>query len=103
MALRCVEGSLVSSVPLPLEVCFKHRGQRGHHSLESFNKLLVKSKQPNKLSNFKNGGWRRPISKDLDLFGVHVYSISIDGVSAKGYSSLEERGFVDAGKRLVLT
>ena len=88
---------------LPLEVRLKHRGQRGCDSLEPFDKLLVKSTQPDKLSNLMNGGGRRPTPNDLDLFGVHVYSILISGVSAKGYLTLEERGFIDAGKQLVST
>ena len=87
--------------PFPLEVCLKHRGQRGWDSLESFDKLLVKSTQSNELSNFMNRSWRRPTSNDLDLFEVHVYSIFVDDVSAEGYSTLEERGFIDAGKELV--
>ena len=34
----------------------------------------------------------------LIFSGVHVYSVSIDNVSAEGYSTLEECGFIDAGK-----
>ena len=89
--------------PLPLEVCLEHCGQRGCNSLQPFDKLLVKSTQSDELSNFMIGSRRRPISNDLDLFGVHVYSISVDDVSTEGYSTLEERGFFDAGKELVLT
>ena len=100
--LQLIGGSLLYSCPLPLEVCLKHRGQRGRHSLDSFDKMLVTSTQPDKLLNFINGGWQRPTSNDLH-YGVHVYSIFIDDVSAKGYSSLEEGGFIDAGKRLVST
>ena len=81
-----------------LEICLKHRGQRGCDSLEPFEKLLVKSTQPGKFSNFMNRGGRRPTSNILDLFGLHVYSIFIDDVSAKGYSTLEECGFIDAGE-----
>ena len=88
--LQLVKGSLVYSCPLPLEVCLHHCGQRGRYTLEFFDKLLVKSTQPDKLSNFMNGGWRRPTSNDLELFGVDVYSIFIDDVSAKGCSTLEE-------------
>ena len=88
--------------PLSLEVCLNHRGQRGCDSLEPFDKLLVKSTQSNELSNFMNRSWRRPAWNDLDLFGVHVYSIFVDDVSAERYSALEERGFIDAGKELVL-
>ena len=91
------------SCPLPLKMCLKHRGQRGCDSLDSFDKLLVKSTQSDKLSNLMNRGGRRPTSNDLDLFKVHVYSIIIDDVSAKGYSTLEECGFIDAGKQLVST
>ena len=89
--------------PLPLEVCLKHCGQRGCYSLEPFDKLLVRSTQSDELSNFMNRSRRRPTSNDLDLFGVHVYFISVDDVSTEGYSTLEERGFIDAGKELVLT
>ena len=89
--------------PVPLEVCLKHRGQRGCDSLEHFDKLLVKSTQSNELSNFRNRSWRRPTSNDLGLSGVHVYSIFVDDISTEGYSTLDERGFIDAGKELVLT
>ena len=89
--------------PLPLKVCLKHRGQRGCDSLEPLDKLLVKSTQSNELSNFMNRSWQRPTSNDLDLFGVHVYSILVDDVSTEGYLTLEECGFIDAGKELVLT
>ena len=89
--------------PFPLEVCLKHRGQRGCNSLEPLDKLLVKSTQWNELSNFMNRSWRRPTSNHFDLFGVHVYSIFVDDVSTEGYSTLEECGFIDAGKKLVLT
>ena len=78
------------SCPLPLEICLKHCGQGGCNSLEPCDKLLVKSTQPDELSNFMNRGRRRPTSNDLDLFGVHVYSVSIDDVSAEGYSTPEE-------------
>ena len=86
------------SCPLPLEICLKHRGQRGCESLEPFDKLLIKSTQLDKLSNFMNRGRRGPTSNDLDLFGVHVYSVPIDDVSAEGYLTLEECGFIDEGK-----
>ena len=89
--------------PLPVEICLKHCGQRGCDSLEPFDKLPVKSTRPDELSNFINRGRRRPTSNDLDHFGVHVYSISIDDVSAEGYSTLEECGSIDAGKQLVWT
>ena len=89
--------------PSPPEVCLKHRGQRGCNSLEPLDKLLMKSTPSNELSNFMNRSWRRPTSKDLDLFGVHVYSIFVNDVSTEGYSTLEECGFIDAGKELVLT
>ena len=89
--------------PFPLEVCLKHRGQRGCDRLEPFDKLLVKSTQSNELLKFMNRSWRRPTFNDLDLFGVHVYSIFVHDVSTEGYSTLEERGFIDAGKELVLT
>ena len=89
--------------PLLLEVCLKHCGQRGCDSLEPFDKLLRKSTQSNELSNLMNRSRRRPTSNDLDLFGVHVYSIFVDDVSTEGYSTLEERWFIDAGKELVLT
>ena len=101
--LQLVEGSLMDSCPFPLEVCLKHRGQRGCDRLEPFDKLLVKCTQSNELSNFMNRSWRRPTSNDLDLFGVHVYSIFVDDVSTEGYSTLEECGFIDAGKELVFT
>ena len=91
------------SCPLPLKFCLRHGGQRGCNSWEPFDKLLVKFTQPDKLSNFMNCGSRRPTSNDHYLFGVHVYSIFIDDISAKGYSTLEECGFIDAGKQLVLT
>ena len=71
--------------------------------MEPFDKLLLKSTQSNELSNFMNRSWRRPTSRELDLFGVHVYSIFVDDVSTEGYENLEERGFIDAGKELVLT
>ena len=91
------------SCPLPLDVCLKQCGQRGCESLEPFDKLLVKSTQSNELSNFMNRSWRRPTSNDLDLFRVHVYCIFVNDVSTEVYSTLEERGFIDAGKDLVLT
>ena len=91
------------SCPLPLQVCLKHCGQRGCDSLEPFDKLLVKSTQSDEVSNFMNRTRRRQTSNDLDLFGVHVYSIFVDDVSTEGYSTLEEPGFIDAGKELVLT
>ena len=69
--------------------------------MESFDELLVKSTQPDKLSNFMNRGGRRPTLNDLDLFGVDVYLIFIDDVSAKGYSTVEEGGFIDAGKQFL--
>ena len=93
----------MDSYPFLLEVCLKHRGQRGCNSLEPFDKLLVKSTQCNELSNFMNRSWRRPTSNDLDLFVVHVYSIFVDDVSTEGYSTLEECGFINAGKELVFT
>ena len=89
--------------PFRLKVCLQHRGQRGCDSLEPFDKLLIKATQFNELSNFMNRRWRRPTSNDLDLFRVHVYSIFVDDVSTEGYPTLEERGFIDAGKELVLT
>ena len=89
--------------PFPPEVCLKHRGQRGCDSLEPFDKLLIKSTRSNELSNFMNCSSRRPTSNDLDLFGVHVYSIFVDDVSTEGYSTLEECGFIDAGRKLVST
>ena len=89
--------------PFPLKVCLKHRGQSGCDSLEPFDKLLVKSTPSNELSNFMNRSWRRPTSNDLDLFGVHVYSFFLDDVSTEGYWTLEECGFIDAGKEPVLT
>ena len=101
--LQLVKESLMYGCPLPLEVCLKHCGQRGCDSFEPFDKLLVKSTQPDELLNFMNRSRRRPTLNDLDLFGVHVYSISVDDVSAEGYSTLEERGSIDAGKQLVLT
>ena len=67
------------SCPLPLEVCFKHRGQRGGYSLKSFKKLLVKSAPRDKLSNFMDGGQRRPTSNDVDFFRIDVYSCSTLG------------------------
>ena len=91
------------SCPLPLEVCLKHCSQRGRDSLEPFDKLLVKSTQPDELLNLVNRSRRRPTSNDLDLFGVHVYSISVDDVSTEGYSTLEEGGYIDARIQLVLT
>ena len=94
---------LMDGCPFPLEVCLKQRGQRGFDSLEPFDKLLVKSTQSNELSNFMNGSWRRPTSNDLDLFGPHGDSIFVDDASTEGYSTLEERGFINAGKELVLT
>ena len=89
--------------PLPLEVCVKLCGQRGCDSLKPFDKVLVKSTQPDKVSNFMNRSRRRPTSNDLDLSGVHVYCISDDDVSPDSYSTLEKRGFIDAGKQPVLT
>ena len=89
--------------PFPLDVCLEHRGRRGCDSLEPFDKLLVKSTQSNELSNLMNRSWRRPTSNDLDLFGVHVYSIFVHDVSTEGYSTLEECGFIDAGKKLLFT
>ena len=71
------------SCQLPFEISFKHRDERSHYSLEPFEKLLVKSPQPNKLSDFIDGGRCRLIPNDLDLFVVHVYSIVIDDISAK--------------------
>ena len=89
--LQLVKGTLVHSCAIPLDVCFKHCGHRCRYGLKSFDKLLVNSTQPDKLSNFMDGGRRRPTSNDVDLFGVHVCCIFIDDVSAKGYSGLEER------------
>ena len=88
---QLVEGSLVYSCSIPLEACFKHRSQRGRYSPKSFNKLLVKSAQTDRLSNLMNRGRRRPTSNALDLLGTHVYSIFIGDVSANRYSSLGER------------
>ena len=101
--LQLVEGSLMYGCPLPLEVCLKHCGQRGCNSWEPFDKLLVKSTQPDELSNFMNRSRRRPTSNDLFLFGVHMYSIFVHDVSAERYLTLEDCGFIDAGKQLVLT
>ena len=91
------------SFPLPLEVPLKYCGQRGCNSLEPFDKLLVKSTLSDELSKFMNRSRRRQTSNDIDLFGVHVYSIFVDDVSTEGYSTLEERGSIDAEKELVLT
>ena len=55
--------------PVSLEVCVKHCGQRRSDSLEPFDKLLVKSTQPDELSNFMNGSWRRPFSNEFHLLG----------------------------------
>ena len=99
--LQLVEGSLTDGCPFPLEVCFQHRSRRGCNSLEPFDKLLVKYTQSNELSNFMNRSWRRPTSNDLDLFGVHVYSIFVDDVPTEGYSTLKECGIIDARKELV--
>ena len=38
--LQLVEGSLMHSCPLPVEICLKHLGQQGYNSLEPFDKLL---------------------------------------------------------------
>ena len=65
---------------------------------QTFDKLLEKATQPDELSNFMNRSRRRPTSNHLDFFGVHVYAVSVDDVSAEGYSTLEEPGFIDAGK-----
>ena len=89
--------------PHPLKVCLNHCGQRGCESFEPFDNLRSKSTQSNELSNFMNRSPRRPTSNDLDLLGVHVYSIFVDDVSTEGYLTLEERGFIDAGEELVLT
>ena len=89
--------------PLPLKVCLERCGKSCCDSLDPFDKLLVKSGQSDELSNFMNRSRRRPTSNDADLFGVHVYSIFVDDVSTKEYSTLEECGFIDAGKELVLT
>ena len=70
--LRGNPSSEMTYLPTYLEMCLKHRGQRGCDTLEPFDKLLVKSTQPDKLSNFTNRGRRRPTSNDLDLFGVHM-------------------------------
>ena len=101
--LQLVEKNLMYSCPLPLEISLKNCGQRGCDRLEPFDKLLVKCTQFDELSNFMNRSRRRPTSNDLDLFGVHVYCIFVDDVSTEGYLTLEERGFIDAGKELVLT
>ena len=108
MALRCValiiacfslsKEAWCTAVHSHSKICLKHRGQRGCDTLEPLDKLLGKTTQPDKLSNFMNRGGRRPTSNDLDLFGVHVYCVSIDDVAAEGYSTLEESGFIDAGK-----
>ena len=89
--------------PLPLQICLKHCGQRRCNSLEPFGKLLVSPTKPDELSNFMNRSRQRQTSNDLDLFGVHVYSISVDDVCTEGYSTLEEGGFMHARKQLVLT
>ena len=91
----------MDSCPFRLELCLKHRSQRGCDSLEPFDKLLLKSTQSNELSNFMNRSWRRPTLYDRDLFGVHVYSIFVDDVSTEGYSTLKECGFINAGEELV--
>ena len=88
--LQLVKCSLMHGCPLPFEICFKHCVERSRYSLEFFDKLLVKSTQPHKLSNFMDGGQSRPTLNDLDLFEVYVYSIFIDDVSAKRNSRLEE-------------
>ena len=88
--LQLVEGSFMHGCPLPFEICFRHRGNRSRYRPESFDKLLVKSTHSDKLSNFMDGGQRRPTSKEFDLFGVHVYSIFINDVSADRNSRLEE-------------
>ena len=75
---------------LPFKFCFKPRGEGSGYVLESFDKLLIKSTQPDKLSNLMDRGWRRPTSNNFDLFRVHVYCIFIDDVSAKRNSRLEE-------------
>ena len=75
---------------LPFEICFKHRGKRSRYSLESLDTLLVKLTHPVKLLKFMDGGRCRPTSICRDLFGVHVYSIFIDDVSAKWNSRPEE-------------
>ena len=100
--LQLVEGSWMHGCPLPFEICFQHHGERSRYSLEFFDKLLVKSTQPDKLSNFMDGGLCRPTSNYLDLFGVHVYAVFIDDVSPKRPSGLEKRLFVDRGQQLVL-
>ena len=52
--LQLVDGSLVYSCPPSLKICLKQCGQRGCDSLEPFDKLLVKSTQPDRLSNLMN-------------------------------------------------
>ena len=89
--LQLVEGGLMYRCPLPFAICSQHRGWRSRHSLESFDKLLVKSTQPDKLSNFMDVGRQRPTLNDLDLFRVPVYSIFIDHVSAERDWRLQER------------
>ena len=96
--LQLVEGSSKRGCPLPTEMCFKHGSEESRYRLEPFNKLLLKSRQPDKLSNFMDCGRRRPTSNDLDLFGVDVYSIFIDDASAKSDPRLEVRSFLDTGK-----
>ena len=89
--LQVVSGGLIYGCPLRFKICFKRRGERSRYSVESFDKLLVKSTKPNELSSPMDGGGRMPTLNDLDLFEVHVYSIFIDEVSAKRNSKLEER------------
>ena len=57
------------SCPLQLEVCLEHCGQRGCDSLEPFDKLLVKSRQSDELSNFMNRSRRRPTSSAMIFSG----------------------------------
>ena len=106
IALRCVAliiacCSLVHGCPLPFEVCLEHNGEKSCHCLESFDKLLAKSTETNKMSKFMSGGQSRPTSDDLDLLRVRVYSVLINDVSAKSKSWLQERRVLDAGKQLV--
>ena len=58
--LQLVKSSLMYDCRLRFEICFKHRGKRSCYSPESFDKLLVKSTQPDKMTNFMDGGRRRP-------------------------------------------
>ena len=100
--LQLVEGILMHRFSVPLQICFDYSGETSCYSLETLDKLLVKSADADKLSNFMDGGRSRPTSEDLDLLGVHAYSIFFDDVSAKANSWLKERRLIVAGKKLGL-